>query len=110
MNQILNDFRRDLPVMLLSGVTMFFIFIFLILVAAIILSWMFVAFTWLSDSAWRERIGNAVPPPAAQAIAGVMGQTLLLAWSGETFVLDAMPIWVQPVAVAVALSVVGGAV
>ncbi|QQD72983.1 DNA cytosine methyltransferase [Acidithiobacillus ferrivorans] len=60
----------------------------------------------LSDSAWRERIGNAVPPPAAQAIAGVMGQTLLLAWSGETFMLNAMPIWVQPVAVA--LSVVGG--
>ncbi|MDA8152332.1 MAG: DNA cytosine methyltransferase [Acidithiobacillus sp.] len=59
----------------------------------------------LSDSAWRERIGNAVPPPAAQAIAGVMGQTLLLAWSGETFALNAMPIWVQPVAVA--LSVAG---
>ncbi len=61
----------------------------------------------LSDSAWRERIGNAVPPPAAQAIAGVMGQTLLLAWSGETFMLNAMPIWVQPVVIA--LSVVGGA-
>ena len=30
----------------------------------------------------------------------------LLAWSGETFMLNAMPIWVQPVAVA--LSVVGG--
>ena len=60
----------------------------------------------LSDSAWRERIGNAVPPPAAQAIAGVMGQTLLLAWSGETFMLNAMPIWVQPVAVA--LSLAGG--
>ena len=58
----------------------------------------------LSDSAWRERIGNAVPPPAAQAIAGVMGQTLLLAWSGETFMLNAMPIWVQPVAVALSVS------
>ncbi|MHB1479394.1 MAG: DNA cytosine methyltransferase [Acidithiobacillus ferrooxidans] len=57
----------------------------------------------LSDSAWRERIGNAVPPPAAQAIAGVMGQTLLLAWSGETFMLNAMPIWVQPVAIALAV-------
>ena len=57
----------------------------------------------LSDSAWRERIGNAVPPPAAQAIAGVMGQTLLLAWSGETFTLNAMPIWVQPVAIALAV-------
>ena len=61
----------------------------------------------LSDSAWRERIGNAVPPPAAQAIASTMGQTLLLAWAGETFVLNAMPIWVRPVAVA--LSVDGGA-
>lgn len=54
----------------------------------------------LSDSAWRERIGNAVPPDAAAAIAGVMGETLLLAWSGETFVLGRTPIWVRPVAVA----------
>ena len=29
----------------------------------------------LSDSAWRERIGNAVPPAAAEAIAHVMGAT-----------------------------------
>lgn len=57
----------------------------------------------LSDAAWRERIGNAVPPPAAEAIAGVMGRTLLLAWAGETFVLSAEPIWVRPVAVALAL-------
>ena len=61
----------------------------------------------LNDQGWRERIGNAVPPPAAQAIAGVMGQTLLLAWAGETFVLNAMPIWVRQVAVA--LSVTPGA-
>ena len=60
----------------------------------------------LSDSGWRERIGNAVPPSAAAAIAGVMGTTLLLAWSGETFMLSASPIWVRPVAVA--LSVVQG--
>ncbi|BBF66362.1 DNA cytosine methyltransferase [Acidithiobacillus ferridurans] len=58
----------------------------------------------LSDSAWRERIGNAVPPSAAQAIAAVMGQTLLLAWSGETFMLYALPIWVQPVAVVLSVS------
>ena len=58
----------------------------------------------LSDSAWRERIGNAVPPDAAEAIAGVMGTTLLLAWSGETFVLSATPIWVRPVAVALTLA------
>jgi site-specific DNA-cytosine methylase len=54
-----------------------------------------------SDSAWRERIGNAVPRKAAKAIASVMGKTLLLAWSGETFVLDSMPIWVQPLVIAV---------
>ncbi|WP_046111801.1 DNA cytosine methyltransferase [Aquincola tertiaricarbonis] len=57
----------------------------------------------LSDSAWRERIGNAVPPHAAEAIAHVMGTTLLLAWSGETFVLSAQPIWVRPIALAAAL-------
>ncbi|GAB4368152.1 MAG: hypothetical protein Kow00114_27240 [Kiloniellaceae bacterium] len=57
----------------------------------------------LSDSAWRERIGNAVPPDAATAIAGVMGRTLLLAWSGETFTLSSAPIWVRPVAVALAV-------
>lgn len=53
-----------------------------------------------SDSAWRERIGNAVPPPAAAAIASVIGQALLLAWAGETFVLGATPIWVRDVAIA----------
>lgn len=60
----------------------------------------------LSDSAWRERIGNAVPPAAAQAIAEVMGTTLLLAWSGETFVLSATPVWVRPVAVALSMEAV----
>jgi site-specific DNA-cytosine methylase len=54
----------------------------------------------LSDQAWRERIGNAVPPDAAQAIAQVMGTTLLLAWSGETFVLSSQAIWVKPIALA----------
>ncbi|SEG30805.1 DNA cytosine methyltransferase [Billgrantia desiderata] len=53
----------------------------------------------LSDSAWRERIGNAVPPDAAKAIADVMGTTLLLAWAGETFALGSTPIWVRQVAV-----------
>jgi hypothetical protein len=57
-----------------------------------------------SDSAWRERIGNAVPPDAAEAIAEVMGTTLLLAWSGETFVLSATPIWVRQVAVALSVA------
>jgi site-specific DNA-cytosine methylase len=57
----------------------------------------------LSDQAWRERIGNAVPPDAAQAIAHVMGTTLLLAWSGETFILSSQPIWVRPFAIALNL-------
>ena len=56
-----------------------------------------------SDSAWRERIGNAVPPEAAAAITGVMGTTLLLAMTGETFMLSSQPIWVQPVAMALAV-------
>jgi len=58
----------------------------------------------LSDSAWRERIGNAVPSSAAQAIASEMGRTLLLAWSGETFALSAAPVWVRPVAVGLSVA------
>ncbi|WP_143278969.1 DNA cytosine methyltransferase [Bradyrhizobium sp. C9] len=57
-----------------------------------------------SDSAWRERIGNMVPPPAAQAIADVCGTTLLAAWSGQTFMMGSTPIWVRPVAVALMAS------
>ncbi|HYD58913.1 MAG TPA: DNA cytosine methyltransferase [Noviherbaspirillum sp.] len=58
----------------------------------------------MSDSLWREHIGNLVPPDAATAIADVMGTTLLLAWSGETFVLSATPVWVRNVAIALSLS------
>jgi site-specific DNA-cytosine methylase len=58
----------------------------------------------LSDQSWRERIGNAVPPSAAEAIAHVMGTTLLLAGAGETFMLNSMPIWVRPVAVGLSVS------
>ena len=58
----------------------------------------------LSDQAWRERIGNAVPPAAAEAIAHVMGTTLLLAAAGETFMLNSMPIWVQPIAVGLSVA------
>lgn len=57
----------------------------------------------LSDAAWRERIGNAVPPDAARAIAETMGRTLLLAWSGEGFFLSDVPIWVRDVAVALSV-------
>lgn len=56
-----------------------------------------------SDSAKRERIGNAVPPGAAEAIAGVMGEALLLSWSGQRFQLSSKSIWVRPVALALAV-------
>lgn len=58
----------------------------------------------LSDSAWRERIGNAVPSDAAKAIADEMARTLLLAWSGETFQLSATPVWVRPMAIALVVA------
>ena len=57
----------------------------------------------LSDAAWRERIGNAVPPDAAQAMAETMGCTLLMAWNGTGFMLSNLPIWVRPVAVALSV-------
>ena len=57
----------------------------------------------MSDSVWREHIGNLVPPDAACAIAEVMGTTLLLASAGETFVLSSTPIWVRNVALALTL-------
>lgn len=57
-----------------------------------------------SDQVDREQIGNAVPVASAQAIANVMGHTLLLAWSGETFQLSAAPVWVRPVAAAINLA------
>lgn len=63
----------------------------------------------LSDQAWRERIGNAVPSSAAEAIAHVMGETLLLAWSGETFLLSSQPVWVRPMAVALEMAQGGAA-
>lgn len=58
----------------------------------------------LSDQAWRERIGNAVPPEAAEAVAGVFARTLLLARQGETFMLSHMPVWVRPIAVGLAVA------
>lgn len=56
-----------------------------------------------SDSGKRERIGNAVPPGAAEAIAGVMGEAILLSMTGERFQLSAQPIWVRPIVVALSV-------
>lgn len=47
-----------------------------------------------SDARWRERIGNAVPPPAAMAIGDQILRTLLLNEFGE-WELTATPIWVK---------------
>lgn len=58
-----------------------------------------------SDAQYREQIGNAVPPAAAEAIGSVFAQTLLLAWSGETFLLSSQPIWVQPLAISLAVDI-----
>ncbi len=48
-----------------------------------------------SVSRWRERIGNAVPEPAARAIAGQMLQVLLSA-DGDRFTLSSLAVWVRP--------------
>lgn len=56
-----------------------------------------------SDQRIREKIGNAIPPPAATAIASAMAKTLLLAWSGESFALADTPVWVAPIARALTL-------
>lgn len=48
-----------------------------------------------SHTAWRERIGNAVPPDAAQAIAGSFLRALLLADAGQTFALGSTGAWVE---------------
>lgn len=52
--------------------------------------------TGKSHTAWRERIGNAVPPPTARAIAGQLRRTLELAARGISFDLSSTPIWVDP--------------
>lgn len=58
----------------------------------------------LSDSAWRERIGNAVPKPTGTAIGDEYGKCLLAAHAGETFRLSSTPIWVRPVAIALSVA------
>lgn len=50
--------------------------------------------TGKNDARWRERIGNAVPPPAAEAIGRQMIRTLDAARSGG-LLMGSTPIWVQ---------------
>lgn len=56
----------------------------------------------MSDSAKRERIGNAVPRASAKGMGETILRCLLAADNGETFMLSSEPIWVQPVALALA--------
>lgn len=49
-----------------------------------------------SVSAWRERIGNAVPPPTAQAIAERMLAALLEADAGAISLSGNHDVWVEP--------------
>lgn len=61
-----------------------------------------------SDARWRKAIGNAVPPPAAQAIAEQMLLTLLQAESGQWLVPPGWgEVWVNP-AEELALRAAGG--
>ncbi|MDQ6212343.1 DNA cytosine methyltransferase [Achromobacter insolitus] len=57
----------------------------------------------ISDSAHRERIGNAVPRKAAKAMAEEIGRAILLSRAGESFQLSSTPIWVRPIATALAV-------
>lgn len=47
-----------------------------------------------SKARWRERIGNAVPPPAAEAIARTCQETLEAA-EDEGFFMSGQPVWVE---------------
>lgn len=40
--------------------------------------------------------------------AEIRSETLLVAWSGETFLLSAQPIWVRPIVAALAVAREGG--
>lgn len=49
-----------------------------------------------ADKRWRERIGNAVPPPAAHAIADSLLWSLIPAACGEDYVKMGGGVWVYP--------------
>jgi len=56
-----------------------------------------------SQSRWRMAVGNAVPPPAAQAIGAVMANTLLARDLGSPRMLHDTPIWVRPLVTALSV-------
>ena len=47
-----------------------------------------------SKKAWKQRIGNAVPPPTAKAIAETIKRSLEASDEGR-FLMGAEPIWVE---------------
>jgi site-specific DNA-cytosine methylase len=57
-------------------------------------------FDGTSHSAWRERIGNSVPSPAAEAIGGVIGRALLAHWSGTYLQATMEAPWCLPIVAA----------
>lgn len=61
-----------------------------------------------SDTEWREHIGNAVPPEAAEAMSGVIYRAIIGAIAGETFTLSSAPVWVRPIAIALSVNTPGG--
>jgi site-specific DNA-cytosine methylase len=56
-----------------------------------------------SDVAKREWIGNAVPGDSATGMAETIGETIILARLGESFMLSTREIWVKPGALALAV-------
>jgi hypothetical protein len=48
-----------------------------------------------SDAKRRELIGNAVPPPAARAMAETILVSLLASSAGVGFILGSTPVWVD---------------
>lgn len=56
-----------------------------------------------SDQMKREWIGNAVPSASARGMAETIGECLLLADMGETFMLSTREIWVKPLALALSV-------
>lgn len=49
-----------------------------------------------SHTRWREGVGNAVPPPAAEAVGHELLRSLLAGAVGASFSLSSTDIWVRP--------------
>lgn len=54
-----------------------------------------VVLTGKSDSKWRERIGNAVPPDASRGIHEQILLAMVQHIAGETYTLGTTPVWVR---------------